>query len=140
MDRLGELIDTQVATFTDLGSQALVEIAKNDHVTFKKRIADVMTGRKRGLSAHRLPDHHACRLGQWYDSMQHSEIATDPAFRALPEPHQRVHEAGKEALRRFQHGDHVATRTEVEHLEASSQQVIGCLDRLGASLAARMAA
>ena len=139
MDKLSELINTQVGSFSDLGPRALVEIAKNDHANFKKRVADVVTGREKDLTADRLADHQTCRLGKWYESVQDDGIRDDPAFKALLEPHKRVHDSGKEALRRFAHGDHMGTMNQIERLESSSREVIDCLDRLGTSIAQRAA-
>ena len=135
MDRLSDLINSQIGTFTDLGDLALIEIAKNDHVTFKKRVADVLIGRNTELKADGLPDHHLCRLGKWYDTVKDRAIRDQPAFAALLVPHQRVHDAGREALSLFRAGDRLGTMAAVERLEASSHEVIECLDRLGTALA-----
>ena len=139
MDRLSDLINSQIGTFTDLGHLALIEIAKNDHVTFKKRIADVLIGRNVELKADGLPDHHLCRLGKWYDAVQEPFVRNQPAFSALLEPHKRVHEAGRETLRLFQAGDHLGTMAAVDRLEAVSQEVIACLERLGSAVSAHFA-
>nr|WP_246734177.1 methyl-accepting chemotaxis protein [Oharaeibacter diazotrophicus] len=77
--------------------RALCEMAKIDHVLFKKRVVDVLMGRAEWAAAE-VPDHHGCRLGKWYDQIRQPEIRGLPAFAALVEPHARVHAAAKVAL------------------------------------------
>jgi methyl-accepting chemotaxis protein len=126
-------LNNQIGSFADLGPRAIVEIAKNDHVTFKKNVIGALTGVS-DLTADRLPDHHNCRLGKWYDGVADRTVRSNPAFRALEDPHKRVHEAGKEVLRRHQAGDTASALAEADRLDAASHEVLACLDRLATDM------
>ena len=60
-DQASAVLNSQIGSFADLGSRAIVEIAKNDHVTFKKNVIGALTGTT-DLTPDGLPDHHGCRL------------------------------------------------------------------------------
>jgi methyl-accepting chemotaxis protein len=134
-DEASGMLSDQLGTFADLGSRAIVEIAKNDHVTFKKHVMGAITGIG-DWTADRLADHHTCRLGEWYDATTDAAILGSTAFRALAGPHERVHECGKEVLRRYQAGNITGALAETERLDAASREVLDCLDRLAEDLAA----
>jgi methyl-accepting chemotaxis protein len=139
LDKTSALLNAEIGAFADLGSRALVEIAKNDHVTFKKNVLGALTGMS-DLTADRLPDHHNCRLGKWYDAIADEDLRSDAMFKALVDPHQRVHEAGKKALQCHRDGDMAGALAEVDRLNDASHEVLACLDRLAKSLADRSAA
>jgi methyl-accepting chemotaxis protein len=82
------------------------------------------------LTADPLPDHHNCRRGKWYDGVTDATIRNNSAFKALEDPHKRVHEAGKAILRRHHSGDTAGALTETDRLHAASHDVLACLDRL----------
>ena len=127
------VLNNQIGSFADLGPRAIVEIAKNDHVTFKKNVIGALTGVS-DLTADRLPDHHNCRLGKWYDGVADGTVRSNQAFRALEDPHKRVHEAGKEVLRRHKAGDIAGALAEADRLDAASHEVLACLDRLATDM------
>ncbi len=113
--------------------RALCEIAKMDHIVFKKRIVDALMGRS-DLSADGLSDHHGCRLGTWYESVQDPAIRANPAYKAMEAPHRRVHDHGKAALRHHAAGREVEAMSELRDLNAASQEVLGLLTQLSQSL------
>lgn len=129
MDAMATNLDAQIGSFADLGGAAIVEIAKNDHIAFKRRIVDAVLGRS-DLKADQLADHLHCRLGHWYAAVKDPVICNSAAFKALLEPHQRVHRAGVEALKRAQAGDRRGALKEVEALSDASQEVVRQLDAL----------
>lgn len=93
MDRAASVLNERVGEFAKVGSaMAIVQVAKNDHVVFKKKIVDAVIGRG-SWAVEDVPDHHACRLGKWYDSVQDPAIREQDAFRRIEEPHSRVHAA-----------------------------------------------
>jgi methyl-accepting chemotaxis protein len=133
-DRASAKLNSEISTFADLGSRAIVEVAKNDHVTFKKNVMGALTGIS-DATADRLADHHNCRLGKWCDGMTEKAIRDSPAFRALAGPHERIHQSGKAVLREHEAGHSAAALAEAERLDAASHEVLDCLDRLGKDLA-----
>jgi methyl-accepting chemotaxis protein len=107
----------------------LVQVTKADHASFKKRVIDTVIGRGKTKSSE-LPDHHGCRLGKWYDTITDQRIRALPAFKKLEEPHQCVHNAGKQALAHMERGDFPDALLEAEKLNAASKDVIALLDEL----------
>ncbi len=122
--------------FDEGSDQALCEMAKIDHVLFKKRILDTVMGRGE-WKAGDVPDHHACRLGKWYDSLSNTALTGHPAYKALVEPHKIVHDAGKQALLSFAADDFEATISHIERMNAASVDVVRLLSELSGSLDAQ---
>ena len=134
MEALARRLDEQIGGHAELGGAAIIEVAKNDHVAFKRRIVDAVLARS-DLRPDQLADHHHCRLGRWYAAVQDAALTGNPAFKALAGPHERVHEIGREILRRYGDGD---TRGAIEQLDAlgeASAEVLGILDRLAGLMA-----
>lgn len=107
----------------------IVRLAKADHVTWKRRLVAMATGRL-NLKADELADHHSCRLGKWYYSDAASAFSAHPAFWKLEDPHARVHHHGKEAARRFAENKIAEAMREIEQVEAASVDVLRLLDEL----------
>jgi methyl-accepting chemotaxis protein len=115
--------------------RAIVEIARNDHIAYKKHILDAIMGRG-DLTAASHSDHLHCRLGKWYRSVNDTALRNHPAFAALDAPHRRVHRHGDLALRHHEAGDDTAALEEVRLLDEASEQVLELLGELSRSLAA----
>ncbi|WP_172822165.1 methyl-accepting chemotaxis protein [Magnetospirillum moscoviense] len=135
MSRAGAVLDQRVEDFSSLGTpEAVITIAKNDHVRFKRSVVDRLLDRSQ-LTAAKLADHHTCRLGRWYDQVTDPAIKDHPAFARLLDPHQRVHAHGKRALELYGQGEKVAAMREVELLNDASHEVLALLDEMGRSFA-----
>ncbi len=113
--------------------RSLVQMAKIDHVMFKKRILDILSGRAEGSAAD-LPDHHGCRLGKWHDGIQIPEIRNHPAFNSLVAPHQDVHAIGKRILEAQAAGEHRRAFAMLGDLDKASRDVLAGLDALANAL------
>ena len=118
--------------------RALCEMAKIDHVLFKKRVVDVIMGRGK-WAANEVPDHHNCRLGKWYDSLVLPEIKSLAAFRQLVEPHGRVHATAKAALAAHAAGDTPAALRALADMNAASHEVLRLLEELSGALHGELA-
>jgi hypothetical protein len=123
------LSDAVVARVSHEGSLALLEKAKSDHEAFVAGVMAVLDGRSSNKAAD-LANHHTCRLGKWYDSVSDQRILECPAFAAMVEPHQRVHDAGKRTLAAHWQGDAAAARSAAEDLKRASSEVVALLGRL----------
>ncbi len=131
MDRSDKVVQEELKKLSDLTDrEAICTVTKSDHITFKKRVIEAVCG-KFHLSAEELPDHHACRLGKWYDSCQDPAITSHPQFTALVDPHKAVHDHGKDALRHLARGDMTAALESVRRLDEASHRVIEVLNQLG---------
>ncbi len=107
----------------------VIKLAKADHVIWKKRLAEMLVGRQ-ALKPDELADHHNCRLGKWYDSQIDTQIGRHPAFAALVEPHQLVHEHGINAVRLYNSGQFEAAVHEIMKVEEVSVRVLELLEEL----------
>jgi methyl-accepting chemotaxis protein len=130
MDELSRVLNEQIGTFAELGvDKAILEITKNDHVMFVKRVCDAVLGRAQ-VAEGDLPDHHLCRLGKWYDNVENPVILGAPAYKALLDPHKQVHDIGKEILRQYHSGDPDVAIATIPKLSEASDKVVGLLDQL----------
>jgi hypothetical protein len=107
---------------------AFLHSAKLDHAVWKCRLY------KQLLSANTetlLEDHHQCRLGCWYHLGEgRRRYARTDAYRALAEPHRRMHESGNEALKLAREGDRDGQLAALSVMEEASQQLALQLDNL----------
>lgn len=133
MEALTEQMNRQVGTFADLGSLATIEIARNDHVNFKKRIIATLLGRL-DLAERDIPDCHDCRLGKWYERVDDPAIRRQPAFARLEGPHDRVHALGREVVSKLCSHDREGALVAAEQLNEASHEVLAILTELGEGL------
>jgi len=104
----------------------LIQLARSDHASFKKRVIDTLVGTAK-VQASELPNHHACRFGKWYESVSNPAVKSSEPFRRINDPHQRVHEYGKEAVSLFQAGGVSDAIAAAEKMEAASLEVYAAL-------------
>ncbi len=107
---------------------AVLEIAKWDHIRWKERLARMLAGEE-SLSESELADHHQCRLGRWYDKAP-EEIRRHRAFPQLEEPHAQVHAHGKEVARLFHKGDRQGAIEAYRRMADQSRKVVDLLEAL----------
>jgi methyl-accepting chemotaxis protein len=115
-------------------SRDLVEIAKSDHVAFKKRLTDALMGRAK-WKASEVPDEHSCRLGKWYDSVVEPKILAQQAYEKLREPHAALHAAARGALSADERGDRQGALEGLAHFVGAAKQVVSLLDEIARGLA-----
>ena len=130
-DRFSERAKTW---FSAQSPRALCEMAKIDHVLFKKRVVDTLLGRTQ-WAAHDVPDHHHCRLGKWYDAVASDVIRSLPAYGALVEPHRRVHAVAQAILKHHEAREPDQATALLGELSAASQEVLAGLNELSRALA-----
>ncbi len=121
------LSEAALKWFRNSSGRSMCEMAKIDHVLFKKRVVDTILGRG-SWKASEVPDHHNCRLGKWYDSITDKDLREQISFRTLDEPHHRVHAAAVETLKAHEAGNTAKTLDHLEELEAASREVINGLN------------
>ncbi|WP_316858485.1 methyl-accepting chemotaxis protein [uncultured Cohaesibacter sp.] len=115
--------------FTATSHSSLCEMAKIDHVLFKKRVLDTVVGRGNWKSSE-VPDHHNCRLGKWYDDIKNEKIRAHPIFKKLVDPHKRVHDAAREALQYHTEGKTDLAFEGLKRMDDASYEVLHILDEL----------
>lgn len=119
--------------FNDDSERSLCEMAKIDHVLFKKRVVDTIMGHG-DWKSDEVPDHHNCRLGKWYDAISKASIKSHPDFASLKQPHKEVHQAAKLALDAYHRGDTLTALDHLTELNQASAEVIRLLTSLSLSL------
>jgi len=140
MGRMSRHLDAQVDSYAGIGSASLlVEIAKNDHMAFKRSVLDGVLGRSQ-LRAEDIADHHGCRLGKWYDAVPDRALRDSKAYIDLVEPHAQVHAAAKAALSFAAEDRFDDALAEVERMNAASEAVVEKLTALAEALGTAEAA
>jgi methyl-accepting chemotaxis protein len=135
MGRMSRHLDSQVDSYVGIGSGSmLVEIAKKDHMAFKRSVLDGVLGRSQ-LRADAIADHHQCRLGKWYDAVTDQEVRNSPAYAAVVEPHTQVHAAARAALALAAEGHFDDALAEIEKMDEASGAVVEKLTVLAEALA-----
>ncbi len=130
MTEAAQVLDRRAEDFARLGTaETLLQVAKNDHIRFKRSIIDHIMGRN-DLTPDKLADHHTCRLGKWYDTLKDERLTGQSAYGRLLAPHQRVHAHGKRALELHAQGDATAAQTEVDRLNEASHEVLALLEEM----------
>jgi len=103
--------------------------AKSDHFIWKKKLAEMFVGLN-NLQESELADHHQCRLGKWYDQISDPAFTNNSEFKALVEPHRRVHQFGKDAAHAYSQGNPEEAERLFNDMEKASVEVISLLDQL----------
>ncbi|CAK0774112.1 methyl-accepting chemotaxis protein [uncultured Gammaproteobacteria bacterium] len=128
VDQVGKAVQPQLlALGKDPDNHRLVQLARSDHASFKKRVIDTLVGRGNARD-NELPDHHACRFGKWYDSLTDVTVKNSAAYSLINEPHLKVHAYGKEALSYFHQGHFNSAIAAAGKMEEASHEVFSALD------------
>jgi len=113
-------------------------IAKSDHIAWKKRLFDMLTGRVK-LDPDELSSDKTCRLGKWYHGPDAAKHHDQAAFKELAIHHRAVHENGVAATRAYNSGNVDEAIRLVDEVEKASAQVLRCLDELIVATTAKAA-
>ncbi|WP_198662913.1 methyl-accepting chemotaxis protein [Cohaesibacter intestini] len=119
--------------FEEDNAASLCYVAKIEHILFKRRVLNTCTGDD-NWSTHEVPDHHNCRLGQWYDKITDPAVRELQSFRDLVEPHKEVHDSAKRALEAHASGNDAKMLEALRELDISSKKVVDRLDKLALDL------
>lgn len=107
----------------------VIYLAQADHLLWKKRLLDLAVGRSTMKSSD-LTDHTLCRLGKWYEANRATDMGKIPDFKAIEEPHRKVHFFGIEAAKSFEQGKIDKGMAHYAQLEDASKLVIANLQKL----------
>ncbi|WP_410500230.1 CZB domain-containing protein [Chitinibacter sp. S2-10] len=109
---------------------SFVEVAKLDHLLFKFRVYQQVSGTGHG-HAHPTSDPHQCRFGHWYYGGEGQALAgKNPAYRELEAPHNEVHQSGSAALNAWNSGQKTQVLEQLQRMENSSSKLVAILDRI----------
>lgn len=84
----------------------LLSLAEIEHRIWQNRVIPSVKGlATQRVSVAQLRDHRGCKLGKWYYEEGKSIYGNVPAFKALEEPHRRLHSLQREALLAYNGGE-----------------------------------
>ncbi|SIS13132.1 Chemoreceptor zinc-binding domain-containing protein [Aquipseudomonas alcaligenes] len=107
------------------------EAVKLDHLLFKLDLYQRLFQQQTTAA---LSDHHSCRLGRWYQSVEAMDLyGRERSFQQLEEPHRQVHQAAHQALEAAARQEWQQVLRAVDLMEGSSMDVSRLLGVLAAS-------
>jgi methyl-accepting chemotaxis protein len=125
-----KVIQNQMDTLVKQGIDcAVVQVAKSDHIAFKRRLIETIVGRDNWKS-NEVPTCKMCRLGKWYYAQTDQRLLNDPTFKAIEEPHDRVHRFGSASLKYYENNDLDGAMEELHKTEEASLEILTLLDKL----------
>ena len=110
-------------------NRSMIDIGKIDHRRFVRKILTALSG-ELALDASKLPDHHNCRFGKWYDGEGVAKYGSNSHFKAIVSPHDRLHTVAKEAVAAFKSGRPDRAKELYRELESLSSEIMSHLDAL----------
>jgi methyl-accepting chemotaxis protein len=121
---------TVLAQFKTLSSVAqIADRARMDHVLFVDKVHAHIQGDAH-LDAAKLPDHHTCRFGKWYDGDGSAACGSLSAFREIAHPHERIHALAKDAVAASQGGDQTRALSLYAEMRNVSEHITEKLEEL----------
>jgi hypothetical protein len=101
-----------------------VELVKVDHILF---LLTLYVGAVKSPDSYACLDHTECRFGDWYYTMK-NELQDNPAFRAVEEPHMKIHAIAREFLEAVCSGNDMAINRCLDSLDKANRDTIHALD------------
>lgn len=127
---IAEELRTATAGVKTTGSaKIMLDLAKTDHRVFVGKIASCLRG-DLPIDPNSLPDHHNCRFGKWYDKDGRDVCGNLPSFKAIDNPHEKIHAMAKEAVSAYNSGDRDNAQRLYAEIEATSKQIADMLDAI----------
>lgn len=116
----------------DISNYIFSNLAKIDHVIYKNNVYAFLFGQESDFKA---VDHHACRLGKWYDTgVGKQEFGMLKSYTRLEKPHATVHTQANALIADCGDGKKLCSRHQIEQrikaIEEASQEVFEALDIL----------
>jgi diguanylate cyclase (GGDEF)-like protein len=109
-------------------------VAKYDHISWVKRVIEILDGEALRLGQGELADHHKCRFGHWYYSQGRARYGNLQAFVDLEEVHVQVHQLGTEVVRLHGVGKLEEAQAQASQLLEARNKILGYLDELQRSV------
>jgi hypothetical protein len=110
--------------------RTFVELAKLDHLIYKREVCKVLMGVSEKSSAD-FASHTGCRLGKWYYEGDGRECFSKmPAYHSIEAPHKEVHTHGRQAVDCYYASDFNGAVSHLGKMEQASTQVLQYLESL----------
>ena len=82
-------------------NRLFVSLVKVDHIIFKSRAYAAILEENTQVS---FGDHHSCRMGKWYDSVGKEAFGHTSSYKAMLQPHTKVHSSVAENIEFVKNG------------------------------------
>ena len=83
LTKISDELRSATAGFKIRGNELMIlDLAKTDHRIFIGKISSCLKGGEK-IDTSKLPDHHTCRFGKWYDSDGQRMCGASRALRPL---------------------------------------------------------
>lgn len=120
LDLRAQLADFKISArkrveFTDI---------KSAHLAWKTKVRAYLNGEKNALERSVACDHHLCGLGKWYYKEGKQSYASMPAFKALEQPHEKLHRTIKQVLELRDNNQHEKASELFHQIEPISREVV----------------
>ncbi len=130
LSRQAEGLSAMVSRFKlSGGNTTTLALAKNDHMNYMENLRRTLDGQVT-VSSWNGVDDHSCRFGKWYHSANAAEFAGHSEFRAIADPHKRVHHYGNLAVKAMQAGDKAGVKDAFGRALAASREVVDSVEKL----------
>ena len=127
IDEVAEISKEMFHIISRSTHMSFLQTVKLDHVIWKSDVYRCLWGKSDKAVAD-FADHTLCRLGKWYYSDATRGLKSVADFRALEEPHKRVHAGGIMALKNI--NETTKVREGLVMMEQASAEVIELLTNL----------
>ena len=126
--KTAEALRNSSAGFKTRGGELMIlDMAKTDHRVFVGKVGACLKGDS-SLDPSKLPDHHNCRFGKWYDTEGRERCGTLQSYRALNAPHERIHSIARDAVAACNSGNKEKATKIYREMEDLSEQIVSLLD------------
>ncbi|HJW25047.1 MAG TPA: methyl-accepting chemotaxis protein [Rhodocyclaceae bacterium] len=130
MEGMQESSEQARQTIRGTALRTFVELAKLDHLIYKKEVYKVLMGVSEKTAAD-FSSHTACRLGKWYYEGDGRECFSRlPAYGQIERPHKEVHECGRLAVDCYRSDDLQGAVNNLARMEQASAVVLQHLETL----------
>ncbi len=113
--------------------QLVLSQARTAHLNWKGRLHAFLDGDSL-FSSDQVASHHHCDLGKWYYNEGTDRFGDRVEFKAVENPHERIHKAIRQVVKLREKGDTEGAETAYTNVEKLSGEVVECLDKLVSSL------
>jgi hypothetical protein len=105
------------------------DFAKNDHMLWITKIGNCLMGSSSvGENHSAFSDYTICRFGEWYYGKGIKLFGNLSSFKALDEPHKKIHALGYDIISVFSNGEKERAQRLFEQLTSLSHQFINLLE------------
>ncbi len=112
----------------------LLESAEGDHRNVVIRVMAAIEVSPPDLTPADLQDHHQCSFGRWYDGDGQGRLARMPAFAAIAQPHERLHQTARALLAAAAAGEGARRNELASQLVADEDALLHALRGLHAAV------